>query len=153
MLGVALESVALDDMVGGALDELALGPGGVQVELGGDVPAALADPALLQRALVNLIANALRYAPEGAPPVVSTSAFGERVQLRVIDQGPGIPAERRDDVFVPFQRLGDIDNTTGVGLGLALSKGFVEAMGGTLEPEDTPGGGLTMVIDLPAVPE
>ncbi len=151
VLGVALETVSLDDVVGGALDELDLGPGDVQMELGTDVPSAAADPALLQRALVNLIANAQRYAPSDAPPIVSTSAFGDRVQLRVIDRGPGIPPERRDDVFVPFQRLGDTDNTTGVGLGLALSKGFVEAMGGTLEPEDTPGGGLTMVIDLPAV--
>ena len=72
------------------------------------------------------------------------------MQLRVIDVGPGIPAERREDVFMPFQRLGDTDNTAGVGLGLALSKGFVEAMGGTLEAEDTPGGGLTMVVELAA---
>jgi two-component system sensor histidine kinase KdpD len=57
--------------------------------------------------------------------------------------------ERRDDIFVPFQRLGDLDNETGIGLGLALSKGFVEGMGGTLEAEDTPGGGLTMVISIP----
>ena len=83
-------------------------------------------------------------------PVIATSAFEGRVQLRVIDSGPGIPPERREDVFVAFQRLGDTDNTTGVGLGLALSKGFVEAMGGTLEAADTPGGGLTMVVDLAA---
>ncbi|HEY5230072.1 MAG TPA: ATP-binding protein, partial [Galbitalea sp.] len=62
--------------------------------------------------------------------------------------GPGIPESRRDDVFLPFQRLGDTDNTAGVGLGLALAKGFVESMGGTLEAEDTPGGGLTMVVEL-----
>jgi two-component system sensor histidine kinase KdpD len=74
------------------------------------------------------------------------------VELRVIDRGPGIPQEHRDDVFVPFQRLGDTDNTTGVGLGLALSRGLTEAMGGTLEPEETPGGGLTMTLSLPAVP-
>ncbi len=105
---------------------------------------------LLQRAVVNLLSNALRYAPAGHPPVVATSELGDRVQLRVIDDGPGIPEERRGDVFVPFQRLGDTDNTLGIGLGLALSKGFVEAMGGTLEVEDTPGGGLTMVIELAA---
>ncbi len=108
------------------------------------------DPALLQRALVNLIAN--------APPARAHRNRAGRVDQRVRRSraaaghrsGPGIPPERREDVFVPFQRLGDTDNTTGVGLGLALSKGFVEAMGGTLEPEDTPGGGLTMVIELPA---
>jgi two-component system sensor histidine kinase KdpD len=54
-------------------------------------------------------------------------------------------------MFVPFQRLGDTDNTTGVGLGLALSRGLTEAMGGTLTAEDTPGGGLTMTISVPAV--
>ncbi|CAN5358900.1 sensor histidine kinase KdpD [soil metagenome] len=150
VLGVTLETVALDETVMGALDELALAPGEVQLELG-DVPPVTADPVLLQRAVVNLLANALRFSPPGSPPVVATSAFESRVQLRVIDSGPGIPVERREDVFVAFQRLGDTDNTTGVGLGLALSKGFVEAMGGTLEAEDSPGGGLTMVIELPVV--
>jgi two-component system sensor histidine kinase KdpD len=72
------------------------------------------------------------------------------VQLRVVDHGPGIPGERREAVFLPFQRLGDTDNDTGIGLGLALSKGFTDGMGGTLEAEDTPGGGLTMVVSLPA---
>ena len=75
------------------------------------------------------------------------------MELRVSDNGPGVPEERRDDIFVPFQRLGDTDNTTGLGLGLALSKGFVEGMGGTLRADDTPGGGLTMVISLPIATE
>jgi len=74
------------------------------------------------------------------------------VELRIVDRGPGIPEADRDRVFVPFQRLGDTDNTTGVGLGLALSRGLTEAMGGTLDLEDTPGGGLTMAISLPAAP-
>lgn len=151
VLGVSPEALSIDGVVMGALDELGLGPGDVQLELG-RVSPVFADPVLLQRAVVNLLANALRFSPDGSPPVVATSEFGERVQLRVIDAGPGIPAERRDDVFVAFQRLGDTDNTTGVGLGLALSKGFVEAMGGSLDLEDTPGGGLTMVIDLPRDP-
>jgi two-component system sensor histidine kinase KdpD len=72
--------------------------------------------------------------------------------LRVVDRGPGIPAGARDRVFVPFQRLGDTDNTSGVGLGLALSRGLTEVMGGTLDPDETPGGGLTMILSLPAVP-
>lgn len=149
VLGVTLAPVALDDVVGGALDELELAPGDVTLELG-EVAAVSADAVLLQRAVVNLLANALRFAPEGHAPVIATSELGDRVQLRVVDAGPGIPAEAREDVFVPFQRLGDTDNHAGVGLGLALSKGFVEAMGGTLEAEDTPGGGLTMVIELAA---
>lgn len=148
VLGVAKAPVALDDVVTGALDELDLAPGSVRLDLDTALPPVDADPVLLQRAVVNLLSNALRFSPAGSPPVLASSQFGGRVQLRVIDTGPGIPAERRDDVFVPFQRLGDTDNTVGVGLGLSLSKGFVEAMGGTLEVEDTPGGGLTMVIEL-----
>jgi two-component system sensor histidine kinase KdpD len=84
---------------------------------------------------------------------LSASAFRGRVELRVVDSGPGVPGERRDEIFVPFQRLGDTDNSTGLGLGLALSKGFVEGMGGTIEAEDTPGGGLTMVVSLPTAPD
>jgi two-component system sensor histidine kinase KdpD len=100
--------------------------------------------------IVNLTGNALRYSPPGKPPLLAASALGDRVELRVVDRGPGIPADDLDRVFVPFQRLGDTDNTTGVGLGLALSRGLTEVMGGTLDPEETPGGGLTMIISLPA---
>jgi len=149
VLGVSLAPVNLDEVVLLALDELGTSPGEVQLELTADLHAVLADEVLLQRVVVNLLANAMRFSPAGSVPIISTSEFGDRVELRVIDSGPGIPVERRDDVFVPFQRLGDTDNTTGVGLGLALSKGFVEAMDGTLEPEETPGGGLTMVVALP----
>ncbi len=149
-VGVALRPVALDDVVGGALDELRLAPGQVTLDLSA-VPMVEADAALLQRAVVNLLTNAIRFAPAGSPPALATSQFGDRVQLRVIDRGPGIPSDKLDDIFVPFQRLGDVDNSAGIGLGLSLSKGFVEAMGGSLEAEDTPGGGLTMVIELPVV--
>ncbi len=149
-LGVTMVDASLDAVVVGALDELGLPPGALDLDLL-PVNEVRADPVLLQRVVVNLVANALRFAPEGCPPRVATSEHGDHVQLRVIDSGPGIPVERREDVFVPFQRLGDTDNTVGVGLGLALSKGFAEAMGATLDAEDTPGGGLTMVIELPAV--
>jgi two-component system sensor histidine kinase KdpD len=149
VLGVSIRPVTLDDVVLQALDELQLSPGDVRLELG-ELPAASADAALLERAVVNLLANALRFSPSGNAPIVATSAFEHRVELRIIDSGPGIPESRRDAAFLPFQRLVDTDNTTGIGLGLALSKGFVEAMGGTLEVEDTPGGGLTMVIALEA---
>ncbi|MEJ3403222.1 DUF4118 domain-containing protein [Rathayibacter sp. YIM 133350] len=150
VLGVTLGPVDLDDIVPLVIDELDLAPGEIELQLAESVPPVLADAALLQRAVVNLVANAVRFSPADAPPRITTSGFGSLVQLRIVDRGPGIPQDRRREVFVPFQRLGDTDNLTGVGLGLALSKGFVEGMGGTLEPEDTPGGGLTMVITLPA---
>ena len=150
VLAISPGPVDAADVVVPALDELDLGPAQVELRLVDDVPAVLADPVLLQRVLVNLLANAVRHAPAGTLVKIGTSVFAETVEIRVIDHGPGIPADRKDDVFVPFQRLGDTDNTTGLGLGLALSRGFVEGMGGTLTPEDTPGGGLTMVVALPA---
>ncbi|GAA2451022.1 ATP-binding protein [Agromyces soli] len=149
-LAVRLAPVETADVVLPALDELGLGPGEVELDLADGVPPLLADAGLLQRVMVNLLANAVRHSPSGERVRIAASGFRGRVQLRVVDRGPGIPAERRDGVFTPFQRLGDTDNETGLGLGLALSKGFVEGMDGTLEVEDTPGGGLTMVVTLPA---
>jgi len=78
--------------------------------------------------------------------------LADRIELRVVDRGPGIPEQDREKVFAPFQRLGDTDNSTGIGIGLALSRGLTESMGGSLVPEATPGGGLTMVIRLPVGP-
>lgn len=147
-LGVELRTVPIDDLVGEALDELRLGPDDLALDLDPQAEV-LADPVLARRALVNLIANAQRYAPYDRPPLVTASRFNDRVQIRVIDTGPGVEPERRGEIFMPFQRTTDTDNTMGLGLGLALSKGFIEAMDGTLEAEDTPGGGLTMVIELP----
>jgi two-component system sensor histidine kinase KdpD len=153
VLGVSLGPIDAADVVLASLDELHLGPDAVELDFASDLPAVIGDRGLLQRVIVNLLANATRFAPEGTLVRVSTSAFGERVEIRVADHGRGIQPERRDDVFVPFQRLGDTDNSAGLGLGLALSKGFAEGMAGTLEAEDTPGGGLTMVVTLPAVVE
>ena len=143
--------VGVDEIVARSLDDL--GPAGEKVMV--DIPEALpevtVDPAILERVVVNLTENALRYSPPGQPPLLTASTLGDHVELRVTDRGPGIPEKERDRMFVPFQRLGDTDNTTGVGLGLALARGFTEAMGGTLSAEETPGGGLTMAITMPAV--
>ncbi len=109
----------------------------------------LVDPPLLERVIANLVGNAVRHTPSGSKVLVTASALAGRVEVRVVDRGPGLPPTGRDRLFEPFQRLGDTDNTTGLGLGLALSKGLAEAMNGTLTPEDTPGGGLTMVLSLP----
>lgn len=148
VLGVSCRPTDVDDVVLPALDELGLGPDDVHLELDPDLPPVQADPALLRRVLVNVLANAVHASPPGTPARVQTSAFADRVEIRVVDHGPGVPADRWADLFLPFQRLGDTDNATGLGLGLALSRGFAEGMGGTLGPEDTPGGGLTMVIAL-----
>ena len=138
------------EVVAGALDDLGPASRDVVVDIPDSLPEVEADPGILERVIVNLTGNALRYSPPGKPPLLAASALGDRVELRVVDRGPGIPPDDRDRVFVPFQRLGDTDNTSGVGLGLALSRGLTEVMDGTLEPEETPGGGLTMIISLPA---
>jgi two-component system, OmpR family, sensor histidine kinase KdpD len=142
----------LGEVIARSLDDL--GPAGrtVVVEIPADLPEVLVDPGILERVISNLVANALHYCPAGWPPLLTASSLGERVELRVIDRGPGIPREQAGRMFVPFQRLGDTDNTTGIGLGLALSKGLTEAMDGSLVPEETPGGGLTMLLSLPTVP-
>jgi two-component system sensor histidine kinase KdpD len=110
---------------------------------------AMADAGLLERVLANLLDNALRYAPASVVRVYA-GRVGDRVLINVADEGPGIPRGTEEQLFEPFQRMGDQDNTTGVGLGLSVAKGFVEAMGGTISATDTPGGGLTVVIDLAA---
>ncbi|GID99846.1 sensor histidine kinase [Paractinoplanes durhamensis] len=149
-LGMSPADIGLEDVVPAALDEL--GPAGrdISLQLPDDLPAVHADPGLLDRVLVNVVGNALRFSPPGRPPSVTGTARGDRVELRVIDHGPGIPAAEWEHVFQPFQRLGDRDNHTGVGLGLALSRGLAEAMGGSVQPAHTPGGGLTMIVTLPA---
>jgi two-component system sensor histidine kinase KdpD len=147
-----LESpTAVDEVVARALDALGEASRDVRVDVPHDLPDVAADPGLLERVLANLIANAIRYAPAEHPPLITASALVGRLEIRVIDQGPGIPRDAQDAVFAPFQRLGDTDNQTGIGLGLALSRGLTEAMGGTLTPEETPGGGLTMVVSLRVV--
>ncbi|WP_406089978.1 ATP-binding protein [Kitasatospora purpeofusca] len=151
-LTLHLAETHLDEILPRALDSLADPYAPVQPLDLETVPPVLADPPLLERVLANVITNALRYNAPGAPVLVAASHHAGRVELRVIDRGPGIAPEDRDRVFLPFQRLGDTDNTTGVGLGLALSRGLAEAMDGSLEVEDTPGGGTTMLLTLPAAP-
>ena len=112
----------LDEIVARALDNLEPLGSNIEVDIPESVPAVVADPAILERVVVNLTENALRYSPAGKPPLLTASVLGDRVELRVIDRGPGIPEEDKERMFVPFQRLGDTDNTTGVGLGLALSR-------------------------------
>jgi two-component system sensor histidine kinase KdpD len=110
----------------------------------GDLPTAYVDAGLLERVVANLVANALRHSDA---VMVEGSSDGARVELRVVDRGPGVAPADRARIFEPFQRQGDTGS--GVGLGLAVARGLTEAQGGTLEAESTPGGGLTMVVELP----
>ncbi|MFC4012172.1 DUF4118 domain-containing protein [Nonomuraea purpurea] len=148
VLGVRLEPVAIEDILPRTIADLGPVRDRVRDDLPPEIPGIMADPALLERVLVNLMANAVRYSPEGEPVLVTASWHGDNVEIRIIDRGPGIPQDAQERVFMPFQRLGDRGSHTGVGLGLALSRGLTEAMGGTLALEDTPGGGLTMTVSL-----
>ena len=147
-LSIRRQPVALHETVPIALDSLGPAARAVELDVPDTLPEVETDPALLERVIANLTANALRYAPPGSPPRVSASTHANSVELRIADRGPGIPENERERMFTPFQRLGDTDNTTGVGLGLALSRGLMDALGHTLTAEETPGGGLTMVLAM-----
>ncbi len=146
-------AVDIADVVDAALASLGPRAAGVTSGVPDDLPPVRTDPVLLERAVANLVDNALIHA-EGAGLRIEAGTVAGRVDLRVVDHGPGIRVEARDTVFRPFQRLGDTENRAGMGLGLAVARGFVEAVGGDLEVDDTPGGGCTMVVRLPvATPE
>jgi two-component system sensor histidine kinase KdpD len=153
-----LRRVYLEETVQRALVSIGKGATGfyrsaidrVKVDVGDAV--VMADAGLLERVFANLIDNALRYAPNSLVRV-NAGQVGDRVLINVIDEGPGIPFGTEDQLFEAFQRLGDHDNNTGVGLGMSVARGFVEAMGGTISATDTPGGGLTAEIDLAAPPK
>ena len=180
-LEAAIEDSAdrLDALIGNLLDMSRLQAGALvaaprPVDLGEVVPAAVAavtepdrvdwsldpaarvvvaDPGLLDRVLGNVVENALRHQPPPGRVRVSTSGLAGRTQVRVVDSGPGVPEEAREQIFLPFQRHGDAPAGDGVGLGLAVARGLAEAMGGEVSAEETPGGGLTMVIELPSAEE
>ena len=145
---------ALEEVVFAAISNLGVRSDQVDVGVDETVPLVDVDGALLERALANVLANALAVQPPGRPVRISAGAAGAadlaRVHLRVADAGPGLPEQDRARVFEPFQRLGDRSTQAGVGLGLAIAHGFTRAVGGRLDLDDTPGGGLTVVFDLPA---
>lgn len=147
VLSVHLRPVALDAVVAQAMRHAAPGSD-VRVSVGDGLPYVRADPGLLERVVANLVSNAVQAAAGGS---VAVSAFrsGAGVVLAVIDHGTGISKADRERMFAPFQRLDDKRADGGLGLGLAIARGFTEAMGGTLIPSDTSGGGLTMTVTLP----
>ncbi|WP_225830044.1 sensor histidine kinase KdpD [Streptomyces sp. NK08204] len=125
----------------------------VDLDIPETLPMVDVDRGLLERSVANVVENAVKYSPPGEPVLVSASAIADRVEVRVVDRGPGVPDEAKSRIFEPFQRYGDSPRGAGVGLGLAVARGFAEAIGGTLNAEDTPGGGLTMVLTLPTAPQ
>jgi two-component system sensor histidine kinase KdpD len=141
-----LRPITIDEVAPIALRGLDAPPN-VRFEVPDGLPLVLADPGLLERVLANLFANALHHSPAARPPALQAHRQGETVVLEVIDHGPGVPDELKTEIFEPFRRFDD--RKLGVGLGLAVAKGFTEAMGGAIVAADTPGGGLTVRITLP----
>jgi two-component system, OmpR family, sensor histidine kinase KdpD len=145
-----LRPTAIDEVapvaVGGLDDSLRL-----ELAVPEGFPLVLADPGLLERVLANLFSNALRYSPAARPPELQAQLVDGMVRLEVVDHGPGVPDSQKERIFEPFTRVAD--RHPGVGLGLAVAKGFAEAMGGRIEAGDTPGGGLTVTVTLPAASE
>lgn len=131
--------------------------GAIRIDLAPNMPAIDADLGMLERVIANVVENALKYAPDSDIVVVGPSSGSGAAtiegrpcgELRIVDHGQGVPAADVIAIFEPFQRLDDAPEGLGIGLGLAVAKGFTEAMGGQLTAEPTPGGGLTIVIRLP----
>jgi K+-sensing histidine kinase KdpD len=153
-LSVHVIPTAIDEVVARAL--IHTHASDIQVDVPDNLPPALVDPGLLERVIANLVDNARRHSPPGTPVQVSAKVDphpeAPSMVLRVADAGPGVAAQDQDRMFAPFQRLDDRTTGAGVGLGLALARGFTEAMGGTITPSETPGGGLTMTLTLPVAP-
>ena len=142
---VVLQEIVAKALVGVPADIVA-------ADVPDDLPLVIADPGLLERVIANLVDNARRFAPAGVPARVTATSDGETAWISVIDSGPGVPAADWERMFTPFQRLGDHRSDSGVGLGLAIARGFSEAIGGSLVPSSTPGGGLTMTVQLTLMP-
>ncbi|MGC2008759.1 sensor histidine kinase [Trebonia sp.] len=143
-----LRAIAVDEVAPVALRGLD-GGDALQIVVPDDLPLVRADPGLLERVLANLFSNALRHSPPDSPPALLAREDGDRVVLEVVDHGAGVPGDLKEQIFEPVLRLEE--RSPGVGLGLAVAKGFAEAMGGTIAAVDTAGGGLTMRVTLPAV--
>jgi len=145
-----LRPASVDEIVLLAVQAASDGAHPVEIDIPETLPLVSTDAGLIERAVANLLSNALRYSPAGRAPRVVAAADDGAVRIVVIDHGPGVGRQDRERIFEPFQRLGDQDMTTGVGLGLAVARGFVNAVGGNLTASDTDGGGLTMTLTLPA---
>ena len=140
--------VSLEEVVYRAL--IGLPTSRLGVDVADDLPLIDTDPGLLERVVANLISNAVNHSPADVRVrVIAGEVPGGMLQLRVVDSGPGVPQGDRERMFAPFQRLGDSPGGAGVGLGLAVARGLAEAVGATIEVDDTPGGGLTMVVSVP----
>ena len=147
MLKAARQPVYIDEVVAKAIHTLSLSESQVVVDIPVPMDAITADEGLLERAIANVVANGVSWSPQESPVRVETALLRETVEIRVIDRGPGISEDQRESVFLPFSRLTRPSGSPpGLGLGLAVAREFVRAVGGDLTVEDTPGGGATFIF-------
>lgn len=142
------ELVSLAEVVEAARHSIGKAGRPVQLNLGAELPPLRADPVQLERAFANLLDNAARHGGE-KPIQVSGRVIGAEIEVRVTDQGPGVPVGERERIFLPFYQAKPGATRKGSGLGLAIAKGFVEANGGEIAVESLPGQGTSFVVTLP----
>jgi two-component system sensor histidine kinase KdpD len=147
-LAVDYQAVDMAESIAATLSSIGAAADRVDVQVPEGLPAAFGDPALLERSLHNVVTNALHHAEDSAVRL-TVGVVGNEMHVCTIDRGPGIPRDLRTKVMAPFQQLGDDRSADGVGLGMSIAQGFVQAMNGRLELDDTPGGGLTVIIAIP----
>jgi two-component system sensor histidine kinase KdpD len=146
-VSVHSESLQLDDVLSSAIANVDTRGRHVVRDVAGDLPPVFTDPVLAQRVIANVVSNACRFGPVDQPVTIKTGVVGDFVELLVVDRGPGMPPALREAVLAPFDRLsGDQLNA---GLNLTVASGFTQLLGGRLLFEDTPGGGLTVAVELP----
>src|SRR5487761_2754079 len=142
-----LELVRVGDLVAGALDSVDTRGRRVALDVPGDLPDLATDPHLARRVIANVITNGCRFGPPDEPVRVRAGMVGDWVEVLVVDRGPGMDPAQRDAVLAPFDHLSG--STLSAGLNLTVASGLAQLLGGALRFEDTPGGGLTVVIELP----
>ncbi|MGE0139507.1 MAG: DUF4118 domain-containing protein [Ilumatobacteraceae bacterium] len=148
-LAVDIRPASVGPVIVAALQSINAPAGSVAVEVLDGDHGVLCDPALLERSVANVVSNAMRHSRDDFPVRIEAGIVGDSMHLRVIDRGPGVPVAERSKVVQPFHQPGDQRTVDGVGLGLSIAKGFVDAMHGSFTLDDTPGGGLTVTIALP----
>ena len=143
---------ALEEVIAEAAADVGADAGILRMSLGEDIPLLEGDPSQLERAFANLIENAVRYSA-GKPVSIRARVVGDRVRVRIVDQGPGIRAGELERIFMPFYRApGQPDGHQGSGLGLAIAKGFIEVNGGHISVESLPGQGTSFIVEFALVP-
>ncbi|MEY2522079.1 MAG: two-component system, OmpR family, sensor histidine kinase KdpD, partial [Ilumatobacteraceae bacterium] len=149
-LAVNCQPVDMAESIAATLSSIGPAADRVDVHVPDGLPPAYGDAALLERSLHNVVTNALHHAGDSEVRL-TVGVVGNEMHVCTIDRGPGIPKDLRTKVMAPFQQLGDDRSADGVGLGMSIAQGFVQAMHGRLELDDTPGGGLTVIIAIPLV--